>query len=230
MLQVSEIFKSISGEVGHFRQGEWVVFVRLAGCNLRCAWCDTTYAQRMDTGKPMTVVQVVEKVVALGPRRVVLTGGEPLLQDEAECLALTLIESGYGFQVQIETNGSVTPPESFHGLEPGEITLVVDYKLGYSGMTKRMIPLDQFCSLPRGSWVKMVIASRADYEQAVTLVSQSVLTEAEVSKMFSACPPLTHAELFRWMKKDRLDEVVLSVQIHKVCNLDEKQHEESSAS
>ena len=79
MLQVNEIFHSIQGESTH--AGRPCVFVRLAGCNLRCEWCDTAYA--FHEGAPMTVDEVVRKVAEYGCPLVELTGGEPLLQPDA---------------------------------------------------------------------------------------------------------------------------------------------------
>jgi len=73
---VSEIFRSIQGE--STRAGLPCTFVRLAGCNLRCTWCDTTYA--WEGGEQMSVEQVLSRVKELGRGRVEVTGGEPLAQ------------------------------------------------------------------------------------------------------------------------------------------------------
>ena len=76
-MNVSELFYSIQGE-GRLA-GVPSVFVRLAGCDLQCRWCDTPYAQRPEQGKPMTVNHILAEVLKYNCRYVVVTGGEPLL-------------------------------------------------------------------------------------------------------------------------------------------------------
>ena len=79
MLEVTEIYKSVQGESTYM--GLPCVFVRLTGCNLRCVWCDTTHA--FYDGKKLSVDQVLDKVKSYGVNLVEITGGEPLLQNEA---------------------------------------------------------------------------------------------------------------------------------------------------
>ena len=100
------IFASLQGE--GLRQGEPTLFVRLTGCNLRCAFCDTRHA--WDRGEDLTVDQITDRVIGL--RRdfpsewVCLTGGEPLLQDIGELLqALTRAS----LKIQVETNATRLP-------------------------------------------------------------------------------------------------------------------------
>ncbi len=101
MLQLAEIFYSIQGEGEH--TGKPAVFIRLAGCNLSCDFCDTDYSLKFFS----TVDGIVEKVRELGKDcpMVVLTGGEPLAQREA----LELIEALRcdGRRVHIESNGTI---------------------------------------------------------------------------------------------------------------------------
>ncbi|MBN1436733.1 MAG: 7-carboxy-7-deazaguanine synthase QueE [Sedimentisphaerales bacterium] len=79
-LSVSEIFRSIQGE-GRLA-GVVSGFVRLAGCDLHCRWCDTPYARKGDQGSPMTIDQIVSQLSAWAVPHIVITGGEPLLADE----------------------------------------------------------------------------------------------------------------------------------------------------
>ena len=124
---VTEIFKSIQGE--GTRAGRPCIFVRLTGCNLRCTWCDTSYA--FHGGQKMSVAEVVERVEALrgsaaGGPLVELTGGEPLLQQDIYPLAERLLAAGY--VVLIETSG-----ERFIGQLPEAVIKIVDVKCPDSG-------------------------------------------------------------------------------------------------
>ena len=102
-MKVSEIFASIAGE------GSWMgrpsIFIRFSGCNLACEWCDEKHAR---TGENLSVDEVVEKVVEMSGsiRRVVITGGEPLLQKES-CVKLIKELKKLNYDVMIETNGTL---------------------------------------------------------------------------------------------------------------------------
>jgi 7-carboxy-7-deazaguanine synthase len=99
---VSEIFKSLQGEGKS--QGRPCIFIRLAGCNLRCAWCDTAYAQA--GGEEMSIIEILDRVWRLNGTHVCITGGEPLLQ-KAGLLELLEKFSVHGYTVEIETNGTL---------------------------------------------------------------------------------------------------------------------------
>ncbi len=211
---INEIFYSVSGECGEFRQGSWVVFVRLAGCNLSCSWCDTTRAQSIESGHEMSLKEIlaeVQRVSSSRTNQVVLTGGEPLVHSMTRDLCLLLTDNDY--VVQVETNGSICLP-----ILP--VFWVVDYKLPSSGMEDRMMDLSKFEFLPTGTWIKFVIANEQDYIRAIAVVKE--IACANVNIAFSACPPgMTHAELFHRMKTDGLRDILLSVQIHKLASLKE---------
>ena len=98
-MKVSEIFYSIQGESSF--TGWPFAFVRLAGCNLRCTYCDTKFA--FGDGVDMTVADVVGTVQAYTAKHVLLTGGEPLLQEGVYDLMRQLLDRGYA--VCIETGG-----------------------------------------------------------------------------------------------------------------------------
>ncbi len=101
-LRISEIFASVQGE------GVWVgvpsVFVRVSGCNLRCVWCDTPYASWNPEGPVMEMRDILAEVNRHAIRHVVLTGGEPMIFDPIEELAMSLKESGH--TITIETAGT----------------------------------------------------------------------------------------------------------------------------
>lgn len=98
---VSEIFRSLQGEGKS--QGRPCTFIRLAGCNLRCAWCDTAYA--WEGGQVMSVTEVLDRVWLQNGKHICITGGEPLLQRE-EVLILLEKFNLHGYTVEIETNGT----------------------------------------------------------------------------------------------------------------------------
>src|SRR5579864_9029354 len=175
---ITEIFKSIQGE--GTRAGLPCIFVRLTGCNLRCTWCDTSYA--FHGGTPMSVDEVLEQVAHLAGRSgvdhaspasgssktstslVELTGGEPLLQPETVTLAERLIAARY--TVLIETSG-----ERWVGALPREVVKIVDVKCPDSGEggTFRM---DNLEALDGKDEIKFVISSRRDYEFAREFVME----------------------------------------------------------
>ncbi|MGI6401529.1 MAG: 7-carboxy-7-deazaguanine synthase QueE [Thermoguttaceae bacterium] len=106
-MRIAEIFRSKQGE------GMWTgvdsTFVRLIGCNLRCWFCDTTYASwQCEEGETLTVEEVVNRVVQHGTRHAVLTGGEPMLS--AELIPLSRILSEHGLKITIETAGTLELP------------------------------------------------------------------------------------------------------------------------
>ena len=101
ILRVNEIFHSIQGESRH--AGRPCVFIRLTGCNLRCAWCDTAYA--FEEGIDLSVGSVLERIGPFATRYVLVTGGEPLAQEGAADLIGELCDRGY--EVAVETGGSL---------------------------------------------------------------------------------------------------------------------------
>lgn len=129
-MRVNEIFKSIDGE--GLRTGELTTFIRLAGCNLRCSYCDTCYALKNSNGTEMSVDEIVKKAKKMDYRNITLTGGEPLIHKDVDDLISKLCENG--FYVNIETNGSV-PIDKY--ITNKNIILTMDYKLPSSGVEKK---------------------------------------------------------------------------------------------
>lgn len=174
--KVVEIFRSISGESYH--SGQVAVFVRLYGCNLRCQYsdggCDTVYGYEGNNYTEMTADEICKEVSSLSPNKfVVLTGGEPLLDDHAPELIHKLIVE-YGFKVDIETNGSINILKvvdeiikqdnsyliSSYILQ-SNLIFTVDYKSPSSRMNNQMV--SNFASM-------IDIASRSGYEVNVKCV------------------------------------------------------------
>jgi len=198
---ISEIFTSIQGEGS--AQGLPCAFVRLAGCPLRCSWCDTVYAR--DGGEEMSIDEVIRAVTDLGLPRIELTGGEPLMQPDAPRLAAALLDRGHA--VLCETSGAFDI-----GVLPDPVVRVMDLKPPSSGESGRMrwenLPLLRPCDD-----LKFVIADRRDYDWAVDKVAQAVPTGCNVL-MQPAHPNLDPAELAAWVLADRRD-VRVQLQLHK---------------
>ena len=202
VLHVTEIFHSIQGESTH--AGRPCVFVRLTGCNLRCVWCDTAYA--FHGGKPMSIDEVLEQVAAYDCRWVELTGGEPLLQEEAIPLLQQLVDRGY--EVMLETGGSL-PIEQV----PVGVRRIVDVKCPASGESERN-RWENLEHLRDGDELKFVLADREDYLWARELVRERQLDQ-RCPVLFSAVHEgLNAGEMARWVLEDRLP-VRVQWQLHK---------------
>lgn len=196
-LIVNEIFDSIDGEGK--TAGELATFIRLCGCNLRCTYCDTTYA--FTEGKEMTVPDIVQHVTY---PHVTLTGGEPLSQDVHGLLAALA-----GHSVNIETNGSIdiTP---YFGYD--HVWFTIDYKSLSSGMSDAM-ELSNFSRLRRQDVVKFVVGNRADLEQAAAITREyDMPCSIFVGPVYGCIAP---AEIVDFMKDHDLTSWKLQLQLHK---------------
>jgi 7-carboxy-7-deazaguanine synthase len=200
---VTEIFKSIQGESTY--AGLPCVFVRLAGCNLRCHWCDSAYA--FYGGQETSVEEVLARVRQLGGKLVELTGGEPLLQREVYPLTEQLLAEGY--RVLVETSGE----RNVAGLARG-VVKVVDVKCPGSGESEKFC-FDNLALLERKDQIKFVILDEKDYEYAKDFVVRHQLhdrvDEVIFSPVFGRLDPRKLAE---WILRDGL-EVRLGLQLHK---------------
>jgi 7-carboxy-7-deazaguanine synthase len=203
MLTVFEIYESIQGESTH--AGRPCVFVRLAACDLRCAWCDTPYAFTGGTKK--AVDDIVREVEGFGARMVEITGGEPMLQREVTVLMQKLLDAGH--EVLLETGGHI-PLDNV----PEAVVAIIDVKCPGSGESARMHwpNLEQ---LSPHDEVKFVIADRVDFEYACEVVRRYDLTARAAAVLYSPVHgALAPAELARWILAARLP-VRLQLQQHK---------------
>jgi 7-carboxy-7-deazaguanine synthase len=161
---VNEIFLSLQGE--GVLSGHPTAFVRTAGCNLECAWCDTGHARDPEDGAEMSVAEVVEKVKAFGVEHVCVTGGEPLLQDDIVELVEALV--GNGLFVSVETNGSL-PIDPLLDIGPGKVMISMDVKCPSSGMADRNLH-DNLSKLRPVDQLKFIIKDNPDLDFAKEVV------------------------------------------------------------
>lgn len=216
-MQIIEIYKSLQGESSY--AGLPCVFVRLAGCNLRCVWCDSEYTFK--GGSRMTQQQIEAEVDRLLPNKglVEITGGEPMLQErEAVPLMQSLLASGY--TVLLETSG-----ERPLANVPQCVVKIVDVKCPDSGEGGTFLP-ENLNALGERDELKFVIASRRDYEFARDFVLElastlraSVIFSPAFRKDATGSRGVEHClidprELAEWILADNLN-VRLGFQIHK---------------
>jgi 7-carboxy-7-deazaguanine synthase len=212
-MHLIEIYKSVQGESSF--AGLPCIFVRLAGCNLRCSWCDSEYT--FTGGKKMSHEEVLSEIERLAPVKLVeITGGEPLLQEnEVVPLMQALLDRGY--QVMIETSGE-RPLASV----PAAVHKIVDVKCPASGEAGRF-RMENLGHLTARDELKFVIADRTDYEFAREFIrSNSPRAHILFSPAFRKDARARSAENFAldpqqlvsWMLEDGLN-ARLSLQIHK---------------
>lgn len=200
-LHVSEIFDSIEGEGK--RAGKLATFIRLTGCNLRCSYCDTSYA--FDDGMMMSLDDIYHRVRY---HNVTLTGGEPLAQDIRDLLDLLR-----GHDVNIETNGSINIQPFF--CDYPDVFFTVDYKCESSGMTKAMCR-SNFATLRKKDVLKFVVGSREDLEQALCVFREFYGNlrnrQIFVSPVFGQIDP---QDIVAFMKRNNLWSWRIQLQLHK---------------
>ncbi len=202
-LRVTEIFHSIQGESS--RVGLPTVFVRLTGCPLRCAWCDTAYA--FSGGEILSIDEVLLRVAAFDCTTVCVTGGEPLAQKDCLPLLDALCDAGYS--VSLETSGAL----DIGGVDP-RVARIVDLKAPGSGEHEKN-RWENLDLLTAGDELKFVLASRGDYDWAVAACRQR--------RLFERCPvlfspvqgQLDPAQLAQWILDDRLP-LRFQLQLHKL--------------
>ncbi len=207
-LRVTEIFHSIQGESTW--AGMPCTFVRLTGCPLRCAWCDTEYS--FHGGERRTLDELMDRIREIGCPVVEITGGEPLIHRNAFRLAELLVDEGYS--VLVETSGS----EDVSPL-PNPVHVIMDLKCPGSGESERN-RWENLAHLDGRDEVKFVVSDRTDYEWARAVIRERGLDRrvAEGSLRAILLSPVWDAmdrrELAEWILQDGLP-VRFQTQLHK---------------
>ena len=191
-LTVNEIFLSIQGE--GTRAGRPCTLIRLAGCNLRCRWCDTPYALDAGAGRAMSLEEVLAEAARLGCRLVEVTGGEPLLQPAAASLLRRLCDDGC--ETLLETNGS----QDVSAVDR-RVVKIVDFKCPSSGEQNANL-WENASHLTARDEVKFVIADREDYDFATAAVDRHGLAGRCAVIFTPAHGELAPATLGGWIIDD----------------------------
>ncbi|MDD1687646.1 radical SAM protein [Methanoregula sp.] len=201
-MKIVEIFRSLQGEGKN--QGKPCLFIRLAGCNLKCRWCDTPASR--SSGIEMSLDTVMEQVWRINPPYVCVTGGEPLLQaDELERLLVSMKKRGTA--IDIETNGTI----DFSRFQPCA-SICMDVKCPSSGEQSDLSLLEKI--RPEDS-VKFVVKDEADcrYAQEV-LKTHPISGEVFLSPVFGA----DYQPLVRFVLTNTLP-VRFQLQLHKILGV-----------
>lgn len=204
MLTVNEIFHSIQGE--STRAGTPCVFVRLTACDLRCRWCDTSYA--FHEGRKREIDDVLAEVARYDCQTVEITGGEPLLQEDVYPLMEALL--AHGQTVLLETGGHRSIARV-----PTGVVRIVDVKCPGSGESHRT-DWENLDRLEAYDEVKFVVQDRIDYDFAVDVVKRHRLESRCAAILFSPVHGVMDPKtLSEWMLKDRVP-ARLQLQLHKL--------------
>lgn len=228
--KVHSVFESISGEVSNFPQGSRTLFIRLAGCNLRCPWCDTPESLITDSALDYSVTMLLDQIYSSGIDNILITGGEPLLQSDLLVDLCQEIETKYwGLEeppkkIAIETNGTIPIPKKLLKME--NITIIMDWKFldNYSPIESH------YYSLREIDFIKFVITNKMDLMRATCI--QALLThELTHPPIFAYSPMIKDTDTPDSIQSNILiKEIiatwkavgingVLNIQMHKFLNL-----------
>ena len=187
---VAEIFDSIEGEGK--RTGYMAVFVRFAGCNIRCTYCDTAYAlKESDAEEFLTKEELLGRIRSYPWKRITFTGGEPLLH--------------------IETNGAVP----LLARRPQNLFYTMDYKCTDSGM-KSFMRLPNLKELTEDDVLKFVVSSKTDLEDMKEIIIKYFPRGGPKFYVSPVWGKIEPRELVEYVRKEKLAEVCVQVQLHKI--------------
>jgi 7-carboxy-7-deazaguanine synthase len=202
-LKVNEIFYSIQGESTHI--GRPCIFIRLTYCNLRCTYCDTTYA--FFDGEEYTVSEILEKIAQFHCRLVEITGGEPLIQKNVHYLLQRLCEAGY--EVLLETAGHLDI-----GSVDRRVKKIMDIKCPSSGESEKMLwsNIDQIKS---DDEIKFVVGDQKDLNWVKTIIEKYNLNEKCPVIISPVFDKIENRQIAEWILEKHLP-VRMQVQLHKL--------------
>lgn len=212
---LAEKFISINGE-GRWA-GELAVFLRFSGCNLRCSYCDTMWANEKDCVTTSNSIDDIERFVTnSGAKHVTVTGGEPLLQENI--FALFELLTNLNVQIEVETNGSVLLAPFMEKFPNASFTM--DYKMPSSNMENKMC-LQNLPILRCNDTLKLVSGSYSDLEKAKDLID--TVDENVLIFLSPVFGEIEACDMVDYIIKNKLTRLKLQLQLHKyIWNPDEK--------
>jgi len=182
------------------------VFVRTAGCNLRCVYCDTKYSYA--NGKSLSINQIVKEVEKFYIKRVCITGGEPLLQKDVDHLVQVLVKKGY--EVSIETNGSISLKKITNR---NNVLFSLDIKCPSSGSQQQM-NFSNLSLVKKTDQVKFIIGNKVDFAFACDVVNKYKLC-SKTNIFFHPVGGINAKNLVKDILSKKMD-VRVGLQIHKI--------------
>lgn len=209
-MKVVEKFISINGEGTH--AGQLAVFIRFAGCNLECSYCDTTWANEKNVQyEELSIEEIYNYIKDTGVKNITITGGEPLIQKDIYELLEYLSKDEFLY-VEVETNGSIDL-KKFKSIK--KLNFTMDYKLEFSKM-ETFMNLKNLKILDKNDTIKFVVASLKELEKVKKMILENNLIKNTVVYISPVFGKINPHEIVEWMKKNKLNEVNLQLQLHKI--------------
>lgn len=184
-MRVSEVFYSIQGE--GINIGQPSVFLRLAGCHLRCSWCDSKFTWELKSGKEMSTEKILKEIKKYPTKNLVITGGEPLIQQNA---LIELLKNLKGYYVEMETSGSLKSHISKY---------INHYNCSpkLSNSENRTIKLEKFP--PEKTWYKFVVSKPENLEEIKAFIKTNKLPQEKIILMPEGIKKRELAEKTVWL-------------------------------
>ncbi len=201
-LKINEIFYSIQGESSH--TGLPCIFIRLTYCNLRCSYCDTDYA--FYNGTDMKISEIISEINKYPTDLVMITGGEPLLQENCIYLMQELLNKDYS--VMLETSGSLKLKDV-----PKSVIKIVDFKCPTSSMMNKN-DWTIITDIQKEDEIKFVIANKEDYDWSKKMIENYSLNKICPILFSPVYNKIDISTLASWILEDGLN-VKLQMQLHK---------------
>jgi len=221
-LKYDSIFNSISGELGGFRQGEFVTFLRLNGCNLRCSYCDAQNTWDANKGTVATASQLAS--LLRGFKKILITGGEPLTQQFGLLQTLrTLRHFNQNVLFQIETNGTILPCADLFALIN---YWVFDFKFGERNIftTDPNNARDMLDVAPQQVFIKFVAQTEAQLHEAVSAIGYFKNRYSAYPIVYAISPVVgygfDHHFVYQFIQKELgpTTDVIFNTQLHKLID------------
>ena len=222
MMRLNNIFEAVTEEAGGFPQGTWTTIIRMQGCNLLCSWCDSPKAQ--DVHALCYEMEIPSILKMIRNKHVLITGGEPMIQEEVPDMIKELQRCGH--TVQVETNGGyyIFPIPNVHW--------VVDRKTPSSGMSKWMLSLEQLYGPAKAAiaaggqvYLKWAIKTEADVDLMLEEMEEisyhyGLLVPFIVSPVNSDANMIPHIVEKVWEKNNLfLDQIIFSIKLNKFLKI-----------